>query len=421
MLCLVCMIQPTQSFAGPPVAFGSGGCPSGFTCEVNVTSVGMEQRILTNASGTQYIQVTVQDGSTNNGGRLDYESFINGSSNNTQGGVSAKVGIRETGAFNVDYTTILNLGWANTNGAALDINQTVIDNVQGINFEQNFDYLQNQNSQGGATGYSYGIREKVVGSGFNSGGGTQTFVLRRAGGDFVNNGSASLSAASDMGMMDGGGDGGGGGGGGGGMRKASIGGRALSTTNTFQAASFDTFGTDGTNTGPVGDPQTLPATNTVYGPDGNAAAFPGVTPDNINASLSNDNQNNAMVSTLDTNIGNSNGEITSDSNASGPAAPTGTINVATGDPMGMGGGGGLPGGTVSWRTGDEVQVIWIGQSCSGCVVSGGMGGMNAGASGVFSFQQYDNISSGASAASRSITSTSPLNWQTNPFGAQPGL
>jgi len=454
---LALLLFSPQGNAGPPVAFGSGGCPAGFSCEVNVSSQGMEQRVLTDNNGTQYIQVTVQDGAVNNGGRLDYESFVNGSNGNVQGGVSAKLDINQTGQFNMDYSTILNLGWANTNGSAIEIDHTNRDSGNGIDFEQNFNYLQNQDNQGRATGYYYGIREKVVGSGYNSGGGTQTFVLRRAGGDFVRSGSASLSGANDMGMMDGGGGGGGmtggtttgdttggtttgdtttsgGGGGGGGMRrKASIGGRALTGTNSYQNATtaiYDSFGNDGTDsgvnasgaTGREGDPQTLPAANTVYGPDANSSVFAGMTPDNNDTISSTDNQNMASINTDTINIGNSNGEINSNGNASGPAAPTTAINVPTGDAGGMGGGGGLPGGTVSWNTGQEVQVIWIGQSCAGCVVSGGMmGGMQGGGSGVFSFQQYDNISSGASAASRSINSTAPLNWMSNPFGAQPGL
>jgi len=430
---LVLLFCSTQTFAGPPVSFGSGGCPSGFSCEVNVSSQGMEQRVLTDNNGTQYIQVTVQDGSVSSEGRFDYESFVNGSNGNTQGGVSAKLDIRQTGQFDLDYSTILNLGWANTSGSAIEINQTNKDSGSGIDFEQNFNYLQNQDSRGRATGYYYGIREKVVGSGYDSGGGTQTFVLRRAGGDFVRSGSASLGGTGGGGGMTGGGGGGmtGGGGGGGGMRKASIGGRAVTGTNSYQNATtavYDSFGDDGTSsgvnasgaTGAEGDPQTLPASDTVYGPDANTSVFTGMTPDNNDTNLATDNQNMASISTETMNFGNSNGEINSDGNASGAAAPTSAINVPTGDAGGMmGDTGGPSGGTVSWNTGNEVQVIWIGQSCSGCAISGGM--MGGGGGGNFSFQQYDNITSGASATSRSITSTSPLNWMTDPFGSQPGL
>lgn len=412
MLGLLIALFSPQGHAGPPVAFGSGGCPTGFSCEVNVTSQGMEQRVLTDNNGTQYIQVTVQDGAVSGEGLFDYESFVNGSNGNIEGGVSAKLDITQTGQFNMDYSTILNIGWANSGGTAIEINHTNIDSGNGIDFEQNFNYLQNQDRQGNATGYYYGIREKTVGSGYDSGGGTQTFVLRRAGGDFVSSGSASLSGTGGGGMT---------GGGGGGMGKASVGGRAVTGTVSYQNATtavYDSFGTDGTITStlPTGDPQTLPATNTIYGPDGNTSVFTGTIPDNIDANVVGDNQNMASINT--TNIGNSSGEINTVAIASGDAAPTSAINVPTGSTMGMGDTGGPSGGTVSWNTGQEVQVIWIGQSCSGCAISGMMGG---GSGGNFSFQQYDNISTGATAASRSISSTSPLNWLSDPFGSQPGL
>jgi hypothetical protein len=86
----------------------------------------------------------------------------------------------------------------------------------------------------------------------------------------------------------------------------------------------------------------------------------------------------------------------------------------------MGGmGGGPAGGTVTWAAGNEVQVIWIGQNCPGCVQAGAMG---MGGSGTFSFQQYENISSGAPAINtRSITGIGTFTWNDPPFGAQPGL
>ena len=88
--------------------------------------------------------------------------------------------------------------------------------------------------------------------------------------------------------------------------------------------------------------------------------------------------------------------------------------------MGGGGGGVPPGGSVAWNTGAEVQVIWIGQICPGCMIGmGGMGGM--GGAGAFGFQQYENISTGAAAASRTIQGTAPFTWTNPPFGATPRL
>jgi hypothetical protein len=87
----------------------------------------------------------------------------------------------------------------------------------------------------------------------------------------------------------------------------------------------------------------------------------------------------------------------------------------------MGQAGAPAGGTVTWSAGDEVQVIWIGQLCQGCA-QGGMGMGGAGGAATFSFQTYENISSGAPAAiTRSILQTTPFTWNDPPFGAQPGL
>ena len=97
-----------------------------------------------------------------------------------------------------------------------------------------------------------------------------------------------------------------------------------------------------------------------------------------------------------------------------PGAPTGNPG------MGGGGGGVPPGGTVAWNTGNEVQVIWIGQVCPGCMI--GMGGMGMmGGSGNFGFQQYQNITNGQMAATRSIQGVGPFTWTNPPFGPQPGL
>lgn len=89
----------------------------------------------------------------------------------------------------------------------------------------------------------------------------------------------------------------------------------------------------------------------------------------------------------------------------------------------MGDGGGPAGGTMSWRTGDDITTIWIGQVCEGCQDSGmgGMGGMGGMSGSLFSYQAYDNLSDSAAAvATRSLNTTDPINW-TSAFGAQPSL
>jgi len=428
-LLVAALLIPQTSFAGPPIAFGSTACPSGFSCEVNVQSTGMTQRILTDGAGTSYFQVTIQEGQANNGGSFFYDSFVNGSNNNTQGGISALLDINQTGDHNLNYSTTLNLGWANSSGsAAIDISQAITDNYQGVGMDYSFSYQQRQNNNGGATGFFYAIDQTLTGSGrlngsSNGGEDIHTFALRRAAGDYVSAGSNTLAGTGGGGGMDGGG---GGGGGGGGMRKASIGSSTGSTT-TFQSAFVadpNGYGTDGTiavaNGDPLtGDAQTEPAAGTIYGPEAYVPPqFTNGFSDNPNISESN-GDTNTMNYVATNNTGYSSGNIDSDANASGPAAPTSQINVPTGSTMGMGDSGGPSGGTVSWNTGDEVQAIWIGQSCPSCATSGGM--MGGGSAGVFSFHQYENLSTGSSAATRSYTRSTPFDWTTNPFGAAPSL
>lgn len=87
---------------------------------------------------------------------------------------------------------------------------------------------------------------------------------------------------------------------------------------------------------------------------------------------------------------------------------------------GMMGGGGQTGGTVSWQVGDEVQVLWIGQVCEGCQTGGMMGGGGMGGGGsAYSYQAYSNLSDGTTAATQSLSGTSPTNWVSDPFGATP--
>lgn len=450
-------ILSLPSFAAPPVPFDSwsnrGGtitanCPGGYTCTDNVSSDNMIQRILTNNStGENYIQVVIQNGVVGNGGQMDYEAFTS-ANDNALSGISAKAHIRQSGEFNIDYTTVLNLGWANSPAnSAIEMSHRVNDTyISGVTMAQTFDYSQNQNNTGSTTGYFYGIRQDVRNSATLNGSGSGdswSFVLRRAGGDFVRAGSASLAAAAGNGM---GGMGGGGGGGGMGAAAAPAPapapappapgaaapaptpvapapapgggtmGRALSSGNsngtTISARAFEMpaipYGIGTIDNGPPED--------TVFGP-GTSIDPPlvGNLPGGRNNDTANDtigeNANNERTFT-------GSGGIVSFGNAGGADIPAGRIDVPTGSTAGMGGGSPLAGGTVSWNTGNEVQVIWIGQSCTSCVLAG-MGGMGGAGNGNYSFQQYENISTGAISTSQSILGTAPLNWLSTPFGPAP--
>ena len=117
--------------------------------------------------------------------------------------------------------------------------------------------------------------------------------------------------------------------------------------------------------------------------------------------------------------------------ASGIYVPgSGSVSLPSPSGMGgmMGGGSTLSGGSVSWKSGDEVQVLWIGQVCDGCQNAGGMmggggggmgGGGGTGGNAVYSYQAYSNLSGNNSASSQSLSSTSPLNWNSSIFGAKP--
>jgi len=107
--------------------------------------------------------------------------------------------------------------------------------------------------------------------------------------------------------------------------------------------------------------------------------------------------------------------------ANPPGAPTGGMGMAGMGMMGMGmmAAGVLAGGTITWNTGDEIQMMWIGAVCPGCM--NGMGGMGQGFGGMgsFSFQQYENITAGVAAATRSLQTSAPFTWTDPPFGPQP--
>lgn len=110
--------------------------------------------------------------------------------------------------------------------------------------------------------------------------------------------------------------------------------------------------------------------------------------------------------------------------------------------MGGGGGGGMGGGTtagpdpvggsLSWAAGNQLQVVWGAINCPGCQQNTGGGGMGGGGGGgggggmmgvdgsMVSFQSYDNLSNSTAAIyTRALGQTTPINWSSTPFGAQP--
>ena len=367
--------------APPPLPFNSwsnvGGtiqanCPAGYTCNENVTSENMIQRILTrNNSGETYVQVIIED-NTLAAGQHSFETFVNASnasnqsipfseigaimpveadpntpdivdvisltSNNT--GVATQTNFVQTAATTLapnpmTYSVSINSGWAITPGQpAVSISQQISDTTaQGIVFDYAFDFSQNRDANGNVTGWLYGINQLVQNSAVIGPGNAGTrddhrAVIMRASGDFVSAGTVTLPN--------------------------SVGGMGMG-----------------------GAPGANPANGAAPPPLDTIVPTPTITPF-----------------------------------PNPPGAPTG--NPA----MGGAGGGVPPGGTVSWNTGNEVQVIWIGQVCPGCMIGmGGMGGM--GGAGSFSFQQYENVSTGVSAATRTIQGAAPFTWTNPPFGPQP--
>ena len=387
LLLLCCSFAPSYA-ASPPMPFdrwnNQGGtiqvaCPAGYTCTENVVSDNMIQRILTrNNSGETYVHVIIDDSSN---GQHQSETFVNASNDSgtsipltpvdelgviipviptfggdtieelnissVNTGIATKMTINQTGVATgttatpttMNYSYVLNTGWAiNPNQPTFELQHHITNTTpQGIFFDYVFDYTQHRNAANRVTGWLYGINQfvrnsAVIGPGNGGTADDHRFVLRRASGDFITGGSATLPPSAGGGM--------GGMGGAAGVNPA-----------------------DGAGAPPAG---------TII-PNPQATPFPNP-----------------------------------------PGAPTG-------NPAGMGGGGGVPpGGTVAWNTGDEVQVIWIGQVCPGCMI--GMGGMGMmGGSGSFGFQQYENITNGQMAASRTIAGTAPFTWTNPPFGPQPGL
>jgi len=414
-LILALSLYSSHIFAGPPAPFGSNSCPTNFVCKVNTVSDGMVQRMLTDNLGTIYFQVTIIDEGSERDGSFAYESFINASKGNTLTGVSAKLDISQTwGTSHIDYSTILNMGWASTDGPAIDISMI----HTWVNFYDSFSYLQTQNTLGQMTGYSYEL--------FQSMNSSQNFALRRMAGDFVSSaGSVTLEGSMGAGGPGGGGIAGIGPGGGmgpptggratgvtvtpgtttmpsgttipsgtttdviapgtpgvvagmpgviiGGVKKptARLNSAGASYAGTISSqSSFITdaagYGSGGVIAGAeIGDPQTG-APDTAVGADANQGFLDSfgqrVGSNTLSISLPDNNTSNNE--STGTNVGGSGtGEIISDGVASGPDS-------------GVFAGGEGANGTVSWNIGDEVQVIWI-----------GLGGIDL----LDAYQKYDNL------------------------------
>ena len=417
------------SYAAPPIPFDgwsnsrgviSARCPTGYSCKVNVNEDGVLQRVLTDrGTGRKYMQLVIANGEVNGDGQTVIENFVDGNTEN-RSGIALKQVITQRGTQNLDYSVILNTGWADTpNNPTVEISQSITDTTpEGVGFDYSFDYRANIGPADAITGYYFGIRQDVTNSGNlngSNGGGTDThaFVLRRAAGDMnTSAGSATLAAPAGMGMGGGvvGGGGAAGGGGGGGMMMAASTGTLPRSSNIVAprgSTSSNLVRIRGTSTGEGDAP---------CGADAPVNLTPG-TPPPCNADPAPPNPGSQGVGA-----------------GAGAAAPAGTLTPQPGggptipvppQPPGAGGGigmgmgqGGVPtGGTVTWAAGNEVQVIWIGQVCPGCVAAA-MGGMG-GASGSFSYQAYENLSTGAAAATRSIFGATPFNWSNPPFGPSP--
>jgi len=475
-LIFLCTLLPsTSSFSGPPMPYDAwsnsngrivAACPAGFTCDDNTVGQGVLQRTLISSNGQRYMQLILEDGAIAGDGQFRSETFID-ASNTQRWGAAGKQTINQTGVENINYGIEFSTGWANTPGSpAVIINQTVRDTTtQGVGFMSSFDFALNRDAGGNATGYNFGLRQEVTGSAALNGIAAagqdyQVFVLRRAGGDMVTAaGSATLPASA--GGMGGAGAVGGMGGGGGAAAPAAppapaAGGGAAAPAPapaagggggmmmSFSRSTTSNNNNTQTNTGAAAG-SVAPATNSSRGATLTAAIPSGGTfrtnAFDGGAASAGDIGGPAPCGT-EPPVGVGNGVPPTCANdpappnpgsvgvgaGAGAAAPPGTLNPPprngappggqfTGSPAGMAGGG-PAGGTVAWSAGNEIQVLWIGQICQGCQTVAGMG--MGGGTGNFSFQAYENLSSGASAQTRSIFSAAPFGWN-GVFGAQPGL
>jgi len=378
----------TASFASPPVPYGAwnnqGGniranCPAGYTCVDNVSSNNMLQRIITrNATGDAYVQVIVDDNSGNS--EWNNETFVNAT--NLEGLPIPMVDpddptmtpgiVPVLDPNNVDDITVNDMNTRNS-GVATQMNIS----QRGVN-STSFDYAYYVNS-----GWAMDPNQPSLNLDFH--------VVDTSPQNVTNDYQFSLQQKTDaQGRVTG-----------------QIYGIDALTTNSGVMSTGNGGGRDDHmfvlrrakgNYISAGSANLPPPNNGGMGGMGmgggtlvNPANGAGAPPDGI---------------------------LPNPQSGAFPQPPGGE----TGNPMGMGNNSSAPGGSVAWNTGNEVQVIWIGQVCPGCGIAGmGMGGMGA-ARGIYSFQQYENITNGSAAATQSIVSSSPIIWSNPPFGpAPPGL
>jgi len=161
--------------AAPPVPFDNWNanpdgsvaapCPTGYTCEVNVTGTGILQRLITSPSGRRYIQLIVD--SQTPSGELREESFVR-ADNAPENGIASKQVLTSTGSAgeNLTSSVLINTGWAMDPGqAAVQIDQTLVDTTpEGVQFNQVFQKLIDQDANGLAIGYYMNIRQDVINS-----------------------------------------------------------------------------------------------------------------------------------------------------------------------------------------------------------------------------------------------------------------
>ena len=207
-----------DAVAEPPVAFGgftdTGGtitapCPATFECIVGVNDVGILQRTLRAANGDEFTQLIIT-GTDSRGTTMVDESFIR--MNSALSGISLQQTIFDAagGVDQLNARTVLNTGWANTAGPAIDITQSLIS---GAEYSDTFAYSVDLDANGNVLGTYTDISQTLTNStaAFSNltpptGADVQKFVARRASGTRnPSAGSASLGRGMGGGGMDGGG------------------------------------------------------------------------------------------------------------------------------------------------------------------------------------------------------------------------
>ena len=362
--------------AGPPVNFGnwnnnggniSSGCPSGYTCEINVQDQGIQQRILTDQSGNRFIQLII-DGVDSSGARMSSESFVSSNQGGPEG-ISLRQ-VLTTPNVNGDTlssTAVINRGWADDGRAApVQLQQVLNSNsASGGNLSSEFQY------NGGNASPTYRLLQSLNSTGPT--GETLSSQFQYDGGNL-----STVDIQQSLDAMDSSGVG---------LRESFRYNADYNQQNVRQGYNLDVRED-------VFDSTLLSTDTTATGQD---------------------------IHTFVTRLAGGNRVSSGSTSLPGSSSMGGMMMD----------GSGPTGGNLSWSAGDDVQVIWIGQICEGCQTSGGMGGggmggggggMMGSGSGAFSYQAYDNLSdSSAGIASRSIFQSDPINWESQPFGSQPSL